>query len=122
MANKQRAMDRLAMRLLPNGPPAPAAPATEAPPGITRATLVDNEVVRVVRVRFAPGSAEPIHSHPNDLLTIQLTPGKLGVTMGTEHQSQERTGGYVHFLPRNLQHSYASEDTKPFELLSIAIK
>jgi len=75
-----------------------------------------------VEVGWAPGSAEPIHSHPNDLLTIQLTPGKLGVTIGTEHQTQERPGGYVHFLPRNLQHSYASEDTKPFELLSIAIK
>ena len=122
LPNQQKAIDMLAIAVLPNRPPAPTAPATEAPPDIARATLVDNDVVRVVRVRFAPGSAEPIHSHPNDLLTIQLTPGKLGVTMGTEHQTQERPGGYVHFLPRNLQHSYASEDTKPFELLSIAIK
>ena len=122
LQNQQKAIDMLAIALLPNRPPAPAAPATEAPPGITRATLVDNEAVRVVRVRFAPGSAEPIHSHPNDLLTIQLTPAKLGVTTGTEHQTQERTGGYVHFLPRNLPHAYANEDTKPFELLSIAIK
>jgi quercetin dioxygenase-like cupin family protein len=122
LPNQQKAIEMLAIALLPNRPPAPAAPASEAPAGITRATLVDNEAVRIVRVRFAPGSAEPIHSHPNDLLTIQLTPGKLGVTMGTEHQTQERSGGYVHFLPRNIQHSYASEDSKPFELLSIAIR
>lgn len=122
LPNQQRAVDMLAIALLPNRPPAPAAPATAAPPGITRATLVDNESVRVVRVRFSPGSSEPLHSHPNDLLTIQLTPGKLGVTMGTEHQTQDRPAGYVHFLPRNQQHSYASEDAKPFELLSISIK
>ena len=52
-------------------PPAPAAPPTEAPPGITRTTMIDNADVRLVRVRFAPGSAEPVHTHPNDLLTIQ---------------------------------------------------
>ncbi len=122
LPNAQKAIDVIAIALLPTRPPAPAAPPTEAPPGITRATLVDNEFMRVVRVRFSPGSREPVHSHPNDLLTIQLTPGKLDVTMGTQHQTQEREAGFVHFLPRNVQHAYANEDTKPFELISLAVK
>lgn len=116
------AIDLLAIALLPGRPPAPAAPPTEAPQGITRATLVDNNDVRVVRVRFAPGSREPAHSHPNDLLTVQITRGKLNVQLGAERQTQEREPGFVHFLPRNVPHAYASEDTKPFELLSVSIK
>jgi quercetin dioxygenase-like cupin family protein len=122
LPNLANAVDLLAIALLPGRPPAPAAPATEAPPGIMRATLVDNEVMRVVRVRFAPGAREPLHAHPNDLLTIQLTPGKVDVTMGTQHQSQEREPGYVHFVPRNVDHAYANEDTKPFELISLSVK
>jgi quercetin dioxygenase-like cupin family protein len=120
--NVTGAIDVLAVALLPSRPPAPAAPATDAPPGITRATLVDNDAIRVVRVRFSPGSKEPLHAHPNDLLTIQLTRGKMDITMGTEHQSQDREPGYVHFLPRNVQHAYASDDSKPFELISLAVK
>jgi len=120
--NAKNSIDLLAVALLPTRPPAPAAPATEAPPGITRATLVDNNDLRVVRARFAPEAREPVHTHPNDLLTIQLTRGKLDIQMGTEHQSQEREPGYVHFIPRNVNHAYASEDTKPFELLSVAVK
>jgi len=122
LPNVQKAIDVLAIALLPTRPPAPAAPATEAPPGITRATLVDNDVVRVVRVRFSPAAREPLHSHPNDLLTIQLTPAKVDVRMGTQGQSQEREAGYVHFIPRNVEHAYANEDAKPFEIISLAVK
>jgi quercetin dioxygenase-like cupin family protein len=35
--------------------------------GITRTTLLEKSEVRVVRVQFAPGSREPVHTHPNDL-------------------------------------------------------
>jgi quercetin dioxygenase-like cupin family protein len=122
LPSAQGAVDMLAVALLPNRPAAPAAPATEAPPGIIRATLVDNEFMRVVRVRFSPGSREPLHTHPNDLLTIQLTPGKVDVILGTQHQTQEREAGYVQFLPRNVEHAYVNADSKAFELISLAVK
>jgi quercetin dioxygenase-like cupin family protein len=116
------AVDLLAIALLPTRVPAPAAPATDAPPGITRATLVDNNDVRVVRVRFDPSAREPVHTHPNDLLTVQIVGGSMEMSIGPEHTLVYHDPGFVQFVPRGMQHSYASADTKPFELLSLAIK
>ena len=122
LPNLQRPIDVIAIALLPTRQPAPAAPPTQAPPGITRATLVDNEAVRVVRVRFSPGSREPLHSHPNDLLTAQLLPAKIDIAIANKHDAREREVGFVKFVPRNVDHSYANEDVKPVELISVAIK
>ena len=115
-------IDLLAIGILPTRQPAPAAPPTDAPPGITRATLVDNSDVRVVRVRFDPSAREPVHTHPNDLLTVQITGGSMEMSIGPEHTLVYHDPGFVQFVPRNMQHSYASADTKPFELLSISVK
>lgn len=120
--SNEPAIDVIAVAVLPNRPTAPAAPPTEAPQGINRATLVDNENVRVVRVGFSPGSREPVHTHPNDLLTIQLTRGKLDMQIGADHNRQSVEPGLVKFLPRNVPHAYISEDTKPFELISLSVK
>ena len=116
------AFDLLQIKIKPTRAPAPAAPATDAPPGITRTAVVDNDVVRIVRVQFAPGSSEPPHTHPNDLLTMQVTDGKVEMVAGTDRSSAVREGGFVQFLPRNVSHSYANADVKPFELLSVSIK
>src|SRR5262249_10819148 len=113
---------QIAITIKPTRPPAPAAPPTEAPPGITRTTILDNADTRVVRVQFAPGSREPVHAHPNDLVTVQLTPGIVEILLGSQRTSSERAPGFVQFLPRNVDHAYVSGDTKAFELLSVAIK
>lgn len=115
-------IDLIAIAVLPARVPAPAAPPTEAPPGITRSTLIDNKDVRVVRVRFDTTGREPVHTHPNDLLTVQLTGGSIEMSIGPEHSLSYRDPGFVQFLPRNIQHSYASADEKPFELLSVSVK
>jgi quercetin dioxygenase-like cupin family protein len=115
-------VEMLMVAIKTDRPPAPAAPPTQAPEGITRSTLLDNADVRVVRVRFAPDSREPLHAHPNDLLTIQISAGNVDIVNGAEHATRVREPGVVQFLPRNIQHAYASADTKPFELLSVSIK
>lgn len=115
-------IEMLAIAVLPGRLPAPAAPPTEAPPGITRATLVDNGDVRVVRVRFEPTAREPAHTHPNDLLTVQITGGAVEMSIGREHSLGYRDPGFAQFVPRGIQHSYASADTKPFELISVSLK
>jgi quercetin dioxygenase-like cupin family protein len=112
----------ITIALKPARAPASAAPPTEAPPGITRTTLVDNADVRVVRVQFAPGGREPVHTHPNDLITVQLTPGKVEIMKGSRKTTGLRTAGFVQFLPRDVEHAYASADAISFELLSISIK
>jgi quercetin dioxygenase-like cupin family protein len=114
--------EMIAIALKPTRPAAPAAPPTEAPAGITRTILIDNNDVRVVRVQFAPGSREPVHTHPNDLLTVQLTPGTFDVLMGSARVTGRRAVGFTQFLPRDVSHAYVSTDSEPFELLSISIK
>ena len=116
------AIDLIVVASKPTRPPAPAAPATEAPPGITRTTLIDNADVRVVRVEFAPGSREPIHTHPNDLLTVQLTPGTFDMVLGSARSGGRQEAGTVKFLPRDVPHAYISTDKKSFTILSISIK
>jgi quercetin dioxygenase-like cupin family protein len=115
-------VEMLKVAIKTDRPRAPAAPLTQAPDGITRSTLLDNADVRVVRVRFAPDSREPLHTHPNDLLTIQISAGNVDILNGAEHATRVREPGFVQFLPRNVQHAFASTDTKPFELLSVSIK
>jgi quercetin dioxygenase-like cupin family protein len=114
--------DQIAITIKPTRPAAPAAPPTDAPTGITRTTLIDNADTRVVRVRFAPGGREPVHTHPNDLLTVQLTAGRVEMLIASDKTASERAPGFVQFLARDIPHAYASIDTKPFELVSVAIK
>ena len=114
--------DMLWIRLKPTRTPAPAAPATAAPPGIERTTVLDNDDVRVVRVRFAPGAREPNHTHPNDLLTVQIDTGIVGILNGADLSTGEREPGFLQFLPRGIVHAFGSVDTKPCEILSIAVK
>jgi len=102
--------------------PAPAAPPTEAPPGITRTTLVDNTDVRVVRVELTPGSREPLHRHPNDLLTVQLNPARVQQRIGSRRSDAPRTAGFTQFVSRNVSHAYANRGDRTLEMLSFSIK
>jgi quercetin dioxygenase-like cupin family protein len=117
-----RDIEFVTIGIKPDRPPAAAAPPTASPAGITRETLLDNAEARVVRVTFAPGGREPTHTHPNDLVTVQLTPGRVEIVEGSARSDEMRKAGFVKFLGRGVPHSYASSDAKPFEILSVAIK
>jgi quercetin dioxygenase-like cupin family protein len=114
--------EQVAVAIKPDRSLAPSSPASDAPPGITRTQLLDNQEARVVRVRFAPGAREPNHSHPNDLVTVQLTEGKVQILVDSETTADSRPPGSVHFVPRGQQHAYGNVDSKVFELMSVAIK
>lgn len=112
----------LAITIKPTRRPSDAAPPTSPPPGIERTTILETHDVRVVRVTFSPAGREPVHTHPNDLLTVQITRGRLEVFDGSRKSISAEAAGTVRFLARNVPHAYASRDARPFELLSIAIK
>ena len=116
------AFDQITLAIKPDRPPAEPGAATTAPPGITRTPVIDNGDVRVVRVEFTPGGREPLHEHPYDLVTVQLTPGQVEIVQGNERDAHEYAAGDVKFLPRAVRHSYASVDKRPFTLISVAIK
>ena len=102
----------------PGGNQAPA----ETPAGITRVPVLDNKDARVARVTFGPGSREPVHSHPFDLVLVQLVPGRMEVLVGGEKTVKDHAAGEVLFLPRGVPHAVSSADAQPFEVLSVGIK
>jgi quercetin dioxygenase-like cupin family protein len=114
--------EQTTIAIKPDRLPAPSAPATTAPPGIARTTVLDNADARVVRVEFSHDGREPVHEHPCDLVTVQLTPGRLEMLIGSNRETERLVPGQVRFLPRNVPHAYASADPAPFALLSVTIK
>jgi quercetin dioxygenase-like cupin family protein len=115
-------LELIAITIKPIRRPAEASPPVSPPPGIVRTTILETHDVRVVRATFARNGREPVHTHPNDLLTIQLTPGRVEIFDGSDRSTQAEPVGAVRFLPRNVAHAYASADTKAFDILSIGIK
>ena len=116
------AIDQITVAIKPDRPAAEPGPASAAPPGIIRETLVDNADARVVRVEFTPAGREPVHQHPYNLVTVQLTPGTIEMLVGSEKTVTRFDAGTVTFLPRNVPHAYASADRAPFTLMSVAVK
>jgi quercetin dioxygenase-like cupin family protein len=114
--------DLVTIAIKPDRAPASSAPATEPPPGITRRVILDNDETRATNVRFAPGAREPIHSHPFDLVLVQLTPAKMEVQVGDEKTVKDYDTGAVIFLPRNISHAVSSAHSSRFEILSVGIK
>ncbi len=114
--------DLLAIAIKPTRPPALEAPPTDAPAGITRTAVLDNAEVRIVRVQFAPGSREPVHSHRNDLVTVQLTTGEVRILVDGKWTKSRRPAGSVQFLPRNTSHAYENADHNKLEILSVSVK
>jgi quercetin dioxygenase-like cupin family protein len=100
----------------------PDAPGTAAPDGITRTPVLENEEARITRVRFAPSAREPLHTHPFDLIVVQLTPGRVELQLGNETSVREYTAGNAIFLPRDVPHAVSSVDRRPFEILSVGIR
>jgi len=114
--------DVVTIAIKPDRAPAASAPATEAPPGIIRRVILENDETRATSVRFAPAGREPVHSHPFDLVLVQLTPARMEVQIGDEKTVKRYEIGAVIFLPREVPHAVSSADTTPFEILSVTIK
>lgn len=115
-------IEQVTIAIKPDRASAEPGAVAAAPPGIVRTTILDNADARVVRADFSPSGREPVHEHPYDLVTVQLTPGTLEVRVGSKKETVRLEAGAVRFLPRNVPHAYASADRRPFTLLSVAIK
>jgi quercetin dioxygenase-like cupin family protein len=102
--------------------PGGEAPPTPAPEGITRTPVLDNTDARVTRVSFAPSAREPVHTHPFDLVVVQLTPGRVEVRLGSDVTTKDYAAGDVIFLPRDVPHAVSNVGTSSFDVLSVGIK
>jgi beta-alanine degradation protein BauB len=102
--------------------PGGEAPPTAAPEGITRTPVLDNPETRVARVSFAPSAREPVHTHPFDLVVVQLTPGRVEVRLGGDVTTKDYAAGEAIFLPRDVPHAVSNVGSASFDLLSVGIK
>jgi quercetin dioxygenase-like cupin family protein len=114
--------DVVTIAIKPDRRPGAEQPAAAAPDGITRSPVLDNAEARVTRVGFAAGAREPIHTHPFDLVVVQLTPGRLEVRVGDEVTVRDYAAGEVLFLPRDIPHAVSNVGTQPLDVLSVGIK
>ena len=118
----QELYDVVTIAIKPDRRPGRDARASAAPPGISRATLLENAETRVTRVTFASAAREEVHTHPFDLVVVQLTPGRVEVHMGKQVSTREYSPGEVKFVPRGVPHAVANVDGRPFEILSVGVK
>jgi quercetin dioxygenase-like cupin family protein len=118
----QEAFEIVTIALKPDRFRAPAGPPMPAPPGITRTALLDNDEVRVVRAEFAPKAAEPVHSHPVDLIVVLLAPARLEVQQGPDKTVRAYAAGDAIVLPREVPHAVANAETHPVALMSVTLK
>ncbi len=114
--------DVVTIAIKPDRRPGGAAPASAAPEGITRTPGLDNAEARVTLVGFAAGAREPIHSHPFDLIVVQLTAGRVEVRLADEVTVRDQAAGDVLFLPRDIPHAVSNVGGAPFDVLSVGIK
>jgi len=101
---------------------AESGPAVPLPAGITRTPLLENAETRVVRVHFQPGAREALHSHPFDLLVIQLGRGRMEARVGSHESVADREPGQVLYLPKNVPHLVGNAGGTAFEVMSVALK
>ena len=106
----------------PDRRPGGDLPASPAPAGITRTPVLDNAEARVTHVTFAPSAREPVHTHPFDLVVVQLTAGRVEVRSGDQVSTREYAAGEVIFLPRDVPHAVSNVDSGPVEIMSVGIK
>lgn len=116
------AFDVVTIALKPDRKPGGTQPPSQAPVGITRTPVLDNAQARAARVTFGPGSREPVHTHPYDLVLVQLTPGRMEVLLSEKKEVKAYDPGEVIFLPRDVPHAAANPDQRAFDILSVAVK
>lgn len=89
--------------------------------GITRATLRDDETLTVTRVHFAPGAAEPLHTHAFELVVVPLVAGTVEWIVDGE-TTASLGPGEVQFVARDVPHQLINAGDEPFEVIAIAVK
>lgn len=98
-------------------PDAPGLPA-----GMTRTLLLDNEVVSIARVRFAPGARETVHTHPFPLAIVRMTRGDQEFVRDTIRTRQVVEAGAVEIVEPDVPHAVANMGTIEWEVLAIGGK
>jgi quercetin dioxygenase-like cupin family protein len=85
-------------------------------------TEIENDQVRVVRVKIAPGETAPMHEHSLNRVTVYLTPQDFRVTGadGKVATAVHKAGDVSWGAPS--KHSEMNAGKQPFEVLMVELK
>jgi len=101
-------------------PPAPSR-ADEGPPPPSVAIELENDVVRVIRPRYAAHASMPMHEHP-DRVIVPLTRASVEQTFGDGRVvSAEVEAGEARYSPP-VRHAVRNLSDAPLELIEVELK
>src|SRR5262245_14281664 len=103
---------------------APAAPpaGAQAPSGISSSPLYANDRVSAIKLSFPPGARESVHTHPFDIVVIQLTPGEVNLSLEGKESSGHIEAGRVTYIPAQAPHWAGNAGTTPFDMVVVALR
>ncbi len=84
--------------------------------------LVNNDRVSVIRLTFAAGQREQMHTNPTDVIVVQVTPGEIEFAMGDEKTTAHADPGKVWYVPKQPPHAYSNVGTTPVEIIVVSLK
>jgi quercetin dioxygenase-like cupin family protein len=94
----------------------------QTPRRTPRPTLVDNDRVSIVRLTFAAGQREQMHSNPNDVIVVQATAGEVEYAIGDDKTTSHGEPGQVWYVPKQPPHALSNVGAVPFDIIVITLK
>ena len=84
---------------------------------------IDNERVRVVEWRFAPGAATGWHTHAFDYVVVPMTTGRLLLEEpGGASRRAHLTAGISYTRPAGVEHDVINDNDSEFVFVEIEMK
>lgn len=96
--------------------------AAAKPAGVTSQIILENDVVRVVRVKCRAGCFEPSHTHPANLLNVFLSDAEMEFTEEGHVYVTNAVAGEVRFHAKGSAHALRNPTNQPYEWLSVTLK
>jgi len=83
---------------------------------------VENERVRVIEWRFAPGAETGWHRHEYDYVVVPLTSGKLKLFDGKEERFADLVAGRSYFRNVGVEHNVTNANPHEFAFIEVEFK
>ncbi len=83
---------------------------------------VDNDRVRVIEWRFAPGAATGQHRHEYDYVVVPMATGQLRIVTSQGESTAELTAGQAYFRAAGVEHDVVNANAHEFAFVEIEVK
>jgi quercetin dioxygenase-like cupin family protein len=83
---------------------------------------VDNDRVRVIEWRFAPGAATGQHRHEYDYVIVPMATGQLRIVTSQGESTAELTAGQAYFRAAGVEHDVVNANAHEFAFVEIEVK